>query len=89
MMLSHTFSTSHPTYVLSLELIHLHDFRYSSTSTEDRLTRVLKQRSTSRSPIHKVEIIDWSVAKEWLDELRIIVPIVRWREQTRSDPTEY
>ena len=73
----------------SLELIHLHDFRYSSASTEDCLTRVLEQCSTSRSPIKKVKIVDWSVAQEWLDELRTIVPIVHWCEQTRSNPTEY
>ena len=63
----------------SLESIHLHDFQSSPTSTRDLLTRVLEQRSTSRSPIQEVDL-DWSVPQRWFDELRIIVPIVCWHE---------
>ena len=63
----------------SLESIHLHDVQSSPTSTRDLLTRVLEQRSTSRSPIQEVDL-DWSVPQRWFDELRTIVPIVCGRE---------
>ena len=60
----------------SLECIHLHDLRLSPQSNLDLLTSVLKQRSTSRSPIQKVEIIKSKLPQEWVDELLTIVPIV-------------
>ena len=60
----------------SLESIDLRHLQLSHTSTLDLLTSVLKQRSTSRSPIQKVEIVESDIPDTWVDELRTIVPIV-------------
>lgn len=65
----------------SLEVIRLLCFRSSPLSTLNLLTRVLKHRSASWSPIRKVESLGWSPPEEeWFDELRAIVPIVCWHE---------
>ena len=65
----------------SLECIHLRDLRLSPMSSLDLLTSLLKQRSTSRSPIRKVRIMKSKLPEKWVDELLTIVPVVSFSER--------